>query len=355
MKHKVLSDALQGIDPRLIEEAMANPKFREDCSPERSKNMGKFENRAHRISARRLVGTVLAACLVFALAISAYAANLFGMREMFRSENRELPEAAETYIQNQGEAASMEELQAEVTQSLCDDSRLLVTLELHGKEDYFLLEQSVDPQDLVQNIGLEGNGSVEEYAQSMGKQLLHVGVILKGDNMIGVQSTKFQYHGDGSMTALVEAGLNGEISEAACLITAVVPGGNVEDVKRMEIPVSISGAPVADDGEFVPDMPDAIAGMTVGNATVTESPMGLTIRWQVEIPENGELDVRNVELVGLDYGEGGMVLEDNGNWYFTASGIRGKLEASFTACFYDGDGGLLGQIQFQNGVFEGFR
>lgn len=347
MKHKVLSDALQGIDPRLIEEAMVAPKVREDPSPERSKNVGKFENRAHRISGRRLVGTVLVACLVFALAISAYAANLFGIREMFRSENRELPEAAETYIQNQEEVASMEELQAEVTQSLCDGSRLLVTLELHGKEDYFLLEQSVDPQDLVQNIGLEGNGTVEEYAQSMGKKLLHVGVLLNADNRIGVQSTKFQYHGDGSMTALVEAGLNGEISQATCLITAVVPGGNVEDVKRMEIPVSISGAPVVDNGEFVPDMPDAIAGMTMGNATVTESPMGLTIRWPVEIPEDGELDVRNVELNGLAYGEGGMVLEDDGNWYFTASMIQGDIGDHFLATFYDENGAVLGQIQFQ--------
>lgn len=308
--------------------------------------MGKFENRERHISTRRLVGTALAACLVFALAISAYAANLFGIREMFRSENRELPEAVETYIQNQEEVASMEELQAEVTQSLCDGSRLLVTLELHGKEDYFLLEQSVDPQDLVQNIGLEGNGTVEEYARSMGKKLLHVGVLLNADNRIGVQSTKFQYHGDGSMTALVEAGLNGEISEAVCLITAVVPGGNVEDVKRMEIPVSISGAPVVDNGEFVPDMPDAIAGMTVGNAAVTESPMGLTIRWLVVISEDGELSVRNVELDGLDYGEGGMVLEDDGNWYFTASMIRGTVADSFTAVFYDWDGAVLGKIEF---------
>lgn len=355
MKHKVLSDALQGIDPRLIEEAMANLKFREDPSPERSKNMGKFENRAHRISARRLVGTVLAACLVFALAISAYAANLFGIREMFRSENRELPEAAETYIQNQGVVASMEELQAEVTQSLCDDSRLLVTLELHGKEDYFLLEQSVDPLDLVQNIGLEGNGTVEAYARSMGKKLLHVGVLLKGDNKIGVQSTTFQYHGDGSMTALVEAGLNGDISQATCLITAVVPGGNVEDVKRMEIPVQISGAARVAEGTYVPDDPDAVPNMSVGNATVTETPLGLTIRCPVTIPHADALNGMKVELVGLEYGEGGMVLEDDGNWYFTASMIQGTVEDSFTAVFYDWDGGLLGQIQFQNGVFEGFR
>ena len=346
MKHKVLSDALQGIDPRLIEEAIANPKFREDRSSERSKSMGKYENRGHHTSGRRLAVAVLAACLVFALAISAYGANLFGIREMFRDENRDLPEEAETYIQSQEEAASIEESQAEVTQSLCDGNRLLVTLELHGKEEHFLLEQSVDPQDPVQSIGLEGNGTVGEYANSMGKQLLHVGVLLQGENFIGTQSTRFQYHGDGSMTVLVEAGLNGEISEAICLITAVAPGGNVEDVKRVELPINISAAPTAEDGEYVPDRPASIAGMTVGNATITESPMGLTIRWPVEIPEDREMKEMKVELNGLDYGEGGMVLEDDGNWYFTASMIQGTVTDSFTAVFYGCDGAVLGKIEF---------
>lgn len=347
MKHSVISNALQDIDPRLIAEAMSAPNLREDRSQERSKSMEKYENRGHHTSGRRLVVAVLAACLVFALAISAYGANLFGIREMFRDENRDLPKEAETYIQSQEEAASMEELQAEVTQSLCDGNRLLVTLELHGKEAYFLLEQSVDPQDPVQSIGLDGSGTMEEYANSMGKQLLHVGVLLQGENFIGIQSTRFQYHGDGSMTVLAEAGLNGKISEAVCLITAVVPGGNVEDVKRIELPINISAAPAVENVEYVPDKPEAIAGMTVGNATVTESPMGLTIRWPVEIPEDGELDVRNVELVGLAYGEGGMVLEDDGNWYFTASMIQGTVADSFTAVFYDLSGTELGKIEFQ--------
>lgn len=309
--------------------------------------MGKYESSKRHISSRRLVGTVLAACLVFALAISAYAANLFGIREMFRNENRELPETAETYIQNQEEAASMQELQAEVTQTLCDGNRLLVTLALRGKENYFLLDQSVDPQEPLTAIDLEGSGTVETYAQSMGKQLLHVGVRVQGDNLIGAQSTQFRYYGDGSMTALVDAGLNGEITDAVCLITAVVPGGNVEDVRRLEIPINIAGAPTVGSREFVPDHANAVANMTIGNATVTESGMGLTIRWPVMIPEDGELDVKKVELEGLPYSEGGMVLEDDGNWYFTASMIQGSIGDSFTAVFYDWNDAVLGSVCFK--------
>lgn len=346
MKHTYLTAALQNIDPQLIEEALARPAVSAERSPERKGTMGHYENKRHGISMRKLTGLVLAACLVFALAISAYAANLFGIREMFRSANRELPEAAETYIQNQEEAASMDVLQAEVTQSLCDGNRLLVTLELHGKDNYFLLEQSIDPQDLVQNIGIDGNGSVEAYARDMGKELLHVGVLLKGENMIGVQSTQFQYHGDGNMTVLVEAGLNGEVSDTVCMISAVIPGGNVDDIARMEIPISISGAPTVADGLYVPDEPKAVPNMAVGNATVTETPLGVTLRWPVTMTDEEALNGMNVELVGLDYGEGGMVLEDDGNWYFTASMIQGNVEDSFTAVFYDGNGIALGKIEF---------
>lgn len=347
MKHEFLNQVLYNLDPALIEEAMVAPNCREDRSPERSKNMGKYESSKRRISLRRLAGSVLAACVVFALAISAYATNLFGIREMFRNENRELPEAAETYIQNQEEAASMQELQAEVTQILCDCNRLLVTLTLRGKENYFLLDQSVDSQEPLTAIGLEGSGTVETYAQSMGKQLLYVGVRMQGDNLIGVQSTQFRYHGDGSMTALVDAGLNGEITDAVCLITAVVPGGNVEDVRRMEIPINISGAPTAGSGEYVPDHTNAVANMTIGNAIVTESALGLTICWPIMVPGDGELDVKKVELEGIPYGEGGMVLEDDGNWYFTASMIQDSIGDSFTATFYDWNDILLGSVQFE--------
>lgn len=347
MKHAYLTAALQNIDPQLIEEALSLPAIPAGRSPERKRTMGHYENKRHGISMRKLTGLVLAACLVFALTICAYAANLFGIREMFRSANRELPEAAEPYIQDQGENASMTGLSAEVTQSLCDGSRLLVTLELHGKEDYFLLEQSIDPQDSVRNIGVDGDESVEAYTHSLGKKLLQVGILLKGENQIGIQSTQFRYHGDGNMTALVEAGLNGDISEAVCLISAVEPGGNVEDVERLEIPVQISGAPKAAEKTYVPEKPDAIPGMTVGNATVTETPMGITIRWLVTMMDEEALNGMKVELDGLDYGEGGMVWEEDGNWYFTASLIQGDIGDHFLATFYDGNGVVLGQIQFQ--------
>ena len=71
--------AFSFIDPKYIHEG----EFESISAPEKS---------AH--SHRKLVALILAACLVFSLAATAYAANLFGIRELFRTYYRELPETA---------------------------------------------------------------------------------------------------------------------------------------------------------------------------------------------------------------------------------------------------------------------
>ena len=77
------------IDSVYIEEAMDAGH-----APERTSNMGKYENQRNAMQSRRLMALVLAACLMLSLAVAAYAMNFFGLREMFRTGNRELPEAA---------------------------------------------------------------------------------------------------------------------------------------------------------------------------------------------------------------------------------------------------------------------
>ena len=83
MKGRKIMKGLSFINPKYIYEG----EFESISEPEKS---------AH--SHRKLVALILAACLVFSLAAAAYAANLFGIRELFRTPYRELPEAAVAYI-----------------------------------------------------------------------------------------------------------------------------------------------------------------------------------------------------------------------------------------------------------------
>ena len=100
MNRKLISKALSNIESAYIKESLTVPE-EVRFAPERTSKMGKYENRNGRNHSRRLLALVLAACLIFALAVTAYAVNLFGIRELFRTYYIELPEAAEPYIQQE--------------------------------------------------------------------------------------------------------------------------------------------------------------------------------------------------------------------------------------------------------------
>jgi len=87
--------------------------------------------------------------------------------------------------------------------------------------------------------------------------------------------------------------------------------------------------------------------MTVGEAIVTQTPVGLTIRYQEIVSNEDALyDIKKVEFEGLVYGQGGTVLEDDGNWWFTVSGCTGEIGDTLTARYYNWDGQLIGEIVF---------
>ena len=85
MNRKLISKAISDIDDSFIAETQSAPVVKADHAPERTSNMGKYENKRNSVNSRKLISLILAACLIFTLAITAYALNLFGIREMFRS------------------------------------------------------------------------------------------------------------------------------------------------------------------------------------------------------------------------------------------------------------------------------
>lgn len=341
MNRDLINKAITGISAQYIDEALEAPA--RENAPERTKPMGKFENRQRGTSIRRIVAVALAACLLLALAATAYATNIFGLRELFNTENRQLPEKAVPYIQQHTEAVSQEGLTAQVKESLCNNGKLMATVEVSGGDKYILCEQSFNQENPVSSIGVPGEQTLQEYADSQGKTLLFVGVMLDGENFVGVQSTRFEYDGSGKLIVLAEADLTGEVTEATCHVSAYEADAAVADILRLEIPFTVSPA----DGQervFTPDNATAIPGLTVGNATVTDSPLGMTIRWPETIADS--CDVMKVEIEGCTYGEGGSIMTEDGNYCFTASMVEGTIGDSFTVKFYDWDKDLIGQVVF---------
>lgn len=345
MNRKLISKALGGIDGSLIAQSMTPPASGANA-PERTETMGNYQRREG-ASLRRIVGLALAACLVFALAATAYATNIFGLREMFKTENRELPEAAVPYIQEHTEAASREGLSARVTESLCNNGKLMATVEVSGGDKYILCEQSFNQEDPVSVIGIPGDQTLQEYADSQGKELLFVGVMLDGENFAGVQSAWYEYDGSGNLTVLADADLTGTVTEATCRISANKADATMEDIQHLEIPFTVSSTD-CQERMFLPDNAAAIPGVTLGNATVTDSPMGMTIRWPETITDEDLFyQIMKVEIEGCTYDEGGSVMTEDGSYLFTANMVQGTIGDSFTVKFYDWDKVYMGEVLFR--------
>lgn len=348
MNRKLISKAISDIDDSFIAESMSPSVAEVDHASERTSNMGKYENKSKSVSRRRLIALALAACLVFSLAVTAYALNLFGIREMFRTQYRELPEAADPYIQHHTEAtAAQDEWSARVTESLCDTGKILTTVTVSGGDKYILVPTDAMPGDSVGFIGIEGDQTLSEYAAAQGKELLFVGATLRHNEHLGVfmESQKFVNTSDREMNILVESSRNGKAGgDAICKIYARDEAGNRLD---LEVPFTLEQIPAENERIYVPVDPDAIPGMIMGEATVKETPLGLSIRWKETITDQEAANnVMKTEIEGVTYREGGGVLEDDGNWSFQISMGEGTIGDTMTVHFYDWDKQPIGDITF---------
>lgn len=341
MNRKLISKAISNIDQAFILEAMSPPAVHAN-TPERTATM----KRTH-TTKRRMLRLIFAACLIFALALSAYAFNFLGIRQMLQKNGQELPEAADPFIQEHTNTASAESWSAVVTESLCDESKIMVAVTVFGGDQYILAPTDADPDTLAINIGIAGNQTLGEYAKQQGKQLLFVGATLMDkDNAAlgGHGSQHFEHPSDNEMAILVQADAWAPEEDVVCHVYAV---DETWTKQTLELPLILDKAPSGDDVTYVPDDADAVPGIIVGNAAVTETPLGITIRYMETITEeDAYYNIKKVEFDGLTYGEGGTVLEADGNWWFTVSRCTGTVGDTLTARFYDWDDQLIGVIEF---------
>lgn len=343
MNRKLVSKAISNIDDALITETLTPPGTALDRAPERTIPMRKYESKKTKANTRRLTALVLAACLVFAMALTAYACNLFGIRDFFTK----LPETADPYIQEHTETQAAEDWSARITESLCDETKVMVTVTVSGGDQYIIAPTDADPDTLAVNIGIEGDMTLGEYAAQQGKQLLFVGAALKqNDSLGGVGSQSFRHASDSEMAILVTVNKTEALTEneIVCHVYAVDEQWNK---LTLDIPFSLAEAPSEGLGTYVPADAEAVPGMIVGEATVTETPLGLTIRYMETVTDEDAFhNIKKVEFDGLVYGQGGTVLEDDGNWWFAVSGCTGDVGDTLIARYYDWDDQLVGTIEF---------
>ena len=342
MKGQKVMKGLSFINPKYIHEG----EFDSISAPEKSTH-----------SHRKLAVLILAACLVFSLAAAAYAANLFGIRELFRTPYRELPETAVAYIQQETAAAEVEGgWSCAITESLCDNSTVMATVTIRGGDMYIVAPTDADPDQSVGIIGIAGEQTLSEYAAAQGKKLLLVGAsILKvGDEEISGGSQRMENISESEMVILTKCSKTVSASnpEAVCLVYAREEDSN--EVQRVELPFVLSEAPATSEGEaYHPLNPNAIPGLIVRDMTVTETPLGYNIRMPATVTDQeASYNIMKVEIEGLTYGEGSHGSEDDGNWYFDAYMCQGTLGDILIVHYYDCDKQPIGEIEFRKVIYS---
>lgn len=345
MNRKLISKAFNDIEDVYIVEALNLPAAQMDRAPERTIPMNNHTTNKSRIRTRQLLRLAMAACLILALTVTACAVHYYlGIRDM----DDKLPETAEPYIQEHTEAAVQEDWSARITESLCDENKVMVTVTVSGGDRYIIAPTDADPDTLAVNIGIEGDQTLGEYAASQGKALLFVGASLKENDALGGNgSQSFQHTNPSEMTILIKANKTGALTEGEiiCHVYAVDAEWNKQ---TMDIPFSLQEAPAESSGLYVPDNANPFPGMTVGNVTVSESPLGISIRFMTSVESQDVFDdIKKVEFDGIVRGEGGgWVLEDDGNWWHTISRCTGEVGDTLVARYYDWDDQLVATITF---------
>lgn len=312
--------------------------------------MEAYEMKRTRKSAKRLWMTYLAAALAVALlSVTVYAAVEFlGIADMKKDTITPLPKEAETYVQQQEITGEAQDWSCQLVQTLFDSTHFVVTVGISGGDKYIVAPTYCSPADLVTEIGLTGTETLGEYAAKQGKELLFVGADVGDRDALGiaVETEIPRSQSESEMTILVEGDYTIDAPEANCLVYAVV-GEDYDDVQRVNLPFKIEKAPVNEERVFKPDKPDAIPGMTVGDAIIAETPLGISVRIPETITDQQAYhEIMKTEFDEITYSEGGALPMNDGTFCFQASMGQGTVTDTLTVHYYDWDKQLLGTITF---------
>ena len=345
MNREMVSKALSQIDEDLIAEAFRYQGGHGNVLPERYDKMTKKEKR---IGWKRVPALALAACMLLMLAAAAYAANLWGIREMWRISGRELPEEALPLVRQRNETGAGEDWSAAITETLCDGNTAVLTLTVSGGERYIIAPTDAMPEDTVEVIGLEGTMTLAEYCAQQGKALLLVGASLPYDELgIAHQSEVFQNLSDSDMVILIRAekGLSVEKAETHCTVYALESGS--QEVQRVEIPLTLTWEAQAET-VLTPRNPDAVPGLHIGEAVISESALGINVTFPVVAEDEAALyKVWRMDCDEIADFEGGMIRDDDGIWRVHWSMGQGRVTDELTVHFYGEGDTLIGNICFR--------
>lgn len=336
MKAYELLSSFENIHDKYIMEAKDMEKYREKKS---GRSRVKY----------MLIAAIVAVSLMIVTAFAAI--NYLGMREVTTGTTYEIPSEAEPFIETQGAQVASEDWSCTMLESLFDSTTFTISVGVSGGDKYVVVPQYCSAGDDVSEIGLPRGQTLGDYAAQQGKTLLYVDAGIQDRDKLGIPTTTLFYksQSDSEMT-IVETGQkssNVSVTQGTCIVTARIDGQT--DVTRVELPFTVKEA-AGDVLVYKAEGDNEVAGIRTNSFRVYQSPAGTSIVFDQEFKFDQELreefpeELKQMDLDGIDYGEGGWVENENGHLEARWSQVKGTFSDTMTLRFINWDNEVMGTV-----------
>ena len=244
---------------------------------------------------RRLWVLILAACLVIATALTAYGANFMGIREAMTGTLEQVSPGEAAYITPETAAAESDAgWSCALTESLYTGEKIMLSITVRAGEEYLLIPEDAMASDSVGVIGLSGSKTLQEYANELGKTLLHVNARMEfADWDTNGQGLFTKNCGTDEITIILESEhtFRGPETLTGTCKVLVRPFGQ-EDSLSEELPLSLTAAPEPEGDKqiFHPVVSDSVPGMLFQDGTLSKSLSGYRLQLPFTITDKGLVD-----------------------------------------------------------------
>lgn len=244
---------------------------------------------------RRLWVLILAACLVIATAFTAYAANFMGIREAMTGTLEQVSPGEAAYITPETATAESDAgWSCALTESLYTGEKIMLGITVRAGEEYLLIPEAATASDSVGVIGLSGRKTLQEYANELGKTLLHVNARMEfADWDTNGQGLFTKNCGTNEITIILESEhtFRGPEELTGTCKVSVRPFGQ-EDSLSEELPLSLTAAPEPEGDKqiFHPVVSDSVPGMLFQDGTLSKSLSGYRLQLPFTVTDKGLVD-----------------------------------------------------------------
>lgn len=280
--------AMNGIDDRFLsawEERQKEIVF----LPEGN---GKYGTRHGR---KRLWVLILAACLVIAMALTAYAVNFMGIRKAMTGTLEQVSPGEAAYITPETAAAESDAgWSCALTESLYTGEKIMLSVTIRAGEEYILIPAYINGSYPVGEIGLSGDETLQEYADRLGKTLLKAEASMDfTDWDVNGQGIFPRSNGTNELTLILDSEhtLRGpETLTGTCTVYVWPLGQEEPTIETLPLSLTAASEPEGDKQIFHPVVSDSVPGMLFQDGTLSKSLSGYRLQLPFTVTDRGLVD-----------------------------------------------------------------